>query len=167
MRWSPGPKQRNYPLLALSFNHRRAAFYGCFEKNPWHPMVVQTLKQGLRRARILHKDTPNYVIKWMCDEHNRHHSGSGVTPLAIVEEALNLEASWRRKCSTEGITTRHSEYQRLYDGFVRNQSSLFRESISLFQDAKSLGHTMQNFESQKEFEDSFRLGCRFVLARRP
>ena len=116
-------------------------------------MVVQTLKQGLRRARILHKDVPQYIVNWMCDEHNKHHSGSGVTPLALVQESLKIEAAWRAKCAKDAITTRHATYQKIYDGFVRQQSYSFKESIQLFQDAKSLGHTMETYEILKEFED--------------
>lgn len=123
------------------------------EKQPDHPMIQQTLKQGLRRARILHKSTPQWVIKWMCDEHNRHHSGSGVTPLALVSEALELEGSWKKKCTTEGITTRHSEYQKIYDAHVRHHSPTFRDSINLFSDAKSLGHMLEAFDALKQFED--------------
>ena len=117
-------------------------------------MVVQSLRQGLRRARILHKETPDYIINWLCDEHNRHHSGSGVTPLAVVQESLKVEGMWRRKCTSDGITTRHADYQKLYDGFVRQQSTTFRDSIQLFQDAKSLGHAMEMYDIMKEFEDS-------------
>lgn len=155
MRWSRGPHQHNWPLLALSYNHRRQAFYDAYKEQPQNPQVQATLKNGIKRARILHKDTPNFVVEWLCSEHNLHHTGSGETPLGIVDKALKAEASWKRKCSNEGITSRHPQYQQNYDAFVRSEAPLFKDSITLFQDAKSLGHTLGANNLIKEFED----GC--------
>jgi len=139
-------------LLALSFNHRRAAFYGCHAKDPNHEMVQQTLKQGLRRCRCLHKNTPQYIVTWLCAEHNRHHKGSGENALGLVQEALAIESSWRKKCCTDSITTRHPSYQKLYDSFVRKESNTFKESITLFGESKSLGHALEQWDIYKAFE---------------
>ena len=154
LRWSRGPRQHNWPLLALSYNHRRQAFYDAFKEQPENTQVQATLKAGIKRARILHKDTPDWVVKWLCSQHNLHHTGSGETPLGLVENALLIEASWKRKCAADGITTRHPNYQQQYDSFVRSQAPLFKESISGFQDAKSLGHSLEANSIRKEFEES-------------
>ena len=153
LRWSRGPKQHNFPALALSFNHRRQAFYNACKEQPNHPQVLQGLKTGLRRARMLHKDTPDFVVDFLCSEHNLHHTGSGETPFGLVEKALKTEAAWKRKCSDEGITSRHPEYAKQYDAFVRATCPAFKDSIVSFQDAKSLGHTLESREVLKEVED--------------
>ena len=152
LRWSQGPKQQNFPLLALSFNHRRAAFYNCHAKDPHHKMVEQTLRQGLRRCRCLHKSTPSWVIEWLVGEHNRHHRGSGETALALIDEALRIEAQWRKLCTKEGTTTRHPQYQKMYDDFVRKESVTFKESVTMFSEAKSLGHCLESNDIYTEFQ---------------
>lgn len=152
LRWSRGPKQQNYPALALSFNHRRQAFYNAFKEQPNHPQVQLGLRQGLRRARLLHKDTPDFIVEHLCAEHNLHHAGSGETPFGLVEKALKVEAMWKRKCSDEGITSRHPAYQQTYDSFVRANCWAFRENIAAFADAKSLGHVLEQRGVAKEIE---------------
>eukprot|EP00435_Cladocopium_sp_Y103_P046343 s120_g13.t1 len=81
-------KQRNYPLLALSFNHRRAAFYQARAKDKGHPMIQQTEAKGLRRCRILSASTPDIYIEWLCNQHNKYHRGSGQTVCGIMSEAI-------------------------------------------------------------------------------
>ncbi len=116
-------------------------------------MVQQTLQQGLRRCRCLHKNTPQWAIEWLCGEHNRHHKGSGETALGLIDEALRVEAAWRKKCTTDGITTRHPNYQRTYDDWVRNESETFKESVNLYTEAKSLGHALETWDVAKDFEE--------------
>lgn len=116
-------------------------------------MVQQSLKQGLRRCRVLHKSTPNYVVDWLCSEHNRHHSGSGETALGVMAEALKVEASWKRKCAVEAITTRHTEYQKMYDSFVRKESTTFQESVQYYSEAKALARTLETYDVQNPFQE--------------
>ena len=114
--------------------------------------MKQNLKTGLRRARVLHKDTPDFIVDWLCSQHNLHHAGSGETPLGIVEKALKVESSWKRRCANDGLTTRHPDYQKLYDSFVRGESALFKDSITAYSEAKSLGHALESWDIYGEFE---------------
>ena len=157
LRWSTGPKQRNFPLQALSWNHRRAALYNCWEQDPQHPMVQMALKQGLQRCRVLHKNTPSYVIEWLVAEHNKHHRGSGLTVMSVVHDALKAEAAWHKHCSDKGITTKMPHYQRQYDSYIRTHFSTFQESINAFQDAKALGRALSQYDMLGDFEDPFPL----------
>lgn len=115
-------------------------------------MVEQTLRQGLRRCRCLHKSTPSWVIEWLVGEHNRHHRGSGETALALIDESLRIEAQWRKLCTKEGTTTRHPQYQKMYDDFVRKESMTFKESVTMFSEAKSLGHCLESNDIYNEFQ---------------
>ncbi|CAJ1394904.1 unnamed protein product [Effrenium voratum] len=153
LRWGKGAKARNYPLLCLSYNHRRQAFYNAYSRDPQHPMVQQALQHGLRRARVLGKDTPNFVVEWLCSEHNRHHQGSGETVCGLLGESLKVEASWKKRCALEGITARNPNYQKLYDAFVRTHSEAFKETVTAFGDAKSLAHTLEFYDVYSEFQD--------------
>ena len=155
MRWSKGPKQHNFPLLALSYNHRRAALYQAHAIDAQHPSVQMALKQGLQRCRILHKNTPDYVVQWLCQEHNRYHAGSGATVSAVIQEAMGQECRWKKKCCDEGITTRLPNYQKRYDDFVRSGSGTFSDSVKQFQEAKILGHSLQSYDLLGAFEDGF------------
>ena len=166
LRWGKGAKARNYPLLCLSYNHRRQAFYNAYSRDPQHPMVQQALQHGLRRARVLGKDTPNFVVEWLCSEHNRHHQGSGETVCGLLGESLKVEASWKKRCALEGITARNPNYQKLYDAFVRTHSEAFKETVTAFGDAKSLAHTLEFYDVYSEFQAGPRRGgARWRLSR--
>ena len=109
------------------------------------------IEQGLQRCRVLHKDTPDYVVAWLCMEHN------GQTVMALVHEALKAEAAWRRRCTQDGLTTKVPTYQRQYDNFIRVQFTTFSESVNLFAAAKTLGHSLQAAEVLGEFEDRVKI----------
>ena len=111
------------------------------------------MQQGMQRCRVLHKDTPDYIIRWLCNEHNRHHRGSGATVSSVIAEALADEAKWKQKCTDEGITSKLPNYQKRYDAFIRQNSSFFADSANQFQEAKSLGHSLQSLELLQQFED--------------
>lgn len=55
-------------------------------------------------------------------------------------------------CTKDGITTRHEGYQRLYDAFVRKESLTFKDSVTYFQEAKSLAHSLGTYDVWDEFE---------------
>ena len=116
-------------------------------------MVSQTLEQGLRHARVLSADTPDFVVSWLVSEHNRHHAGSGDNVLSLVSDALQVEANWKRRCADTGMTSRAANYQKHYDTFVRQGSPTFAENVTSFSDAKSLGHTLQQWEIYHAFEE--------------
>lgn len=116
-------------------------------------MVQQSLKQGLKRRRVLHKSTPNYVVEWLTSEHNKHHSGSGETALGVIAEALKVESAWKRKCVSETITSRHENYQKLYDNFVRHESATFADSAQYFSEAKALARTLETYDAQSDFQE--------------
>lgn len=69
-----------------------------------------------------------------------------------MAEALRVEASWKKKCSTTGTTSRNPEYGKLYDQHVREYSSEFASSLLLFNEAKSLAHSLETYGLAKEFE---------------
>lgn len=139
-------------------------------------MVQETLKKGLRRCRILHKDTPNYVVEWLCSGHNKHHKGSGQTPFGIMKEAVKVESAWKRKCASTGMTCRNPEYQKHYDHFVREASSEFVNNVQLYNEGKSLAHSLESYDVAQEFEARSSVGsslsvfccpvCRFAWTRR-
>ena len=140
-------------MLALSFNHRRAAFYSARAKDKNRPMIQQTEAKGLRRCRILSASTPDIFVEWLCQQHNKFHKGSGQTVCGILSESLKIEASWKKRCISTGMTSRNPEYQKIYDAFVRENSTDFQQNITLYNDAKSLAHSLESYDIAKEFEE--------------
>lgn len=120
-------------------------------------MVHQTKEKGLRRCRILSKNTPDYIVDWLCTEHNKHHRGSGQTVCGILHEALKIEAGWKKRCTAKGLVSRNPEYQKHYDAYVRETGSdSFASNINLFNESKSLAHTLESYDLLTEFEEEGR-----------
>lgn len=51
------------------------------------------------------------------------------------------------------MTSRNPEYQKIYDAFVRENSTDFQQNITLYNDAKSLAHSLESYDIAKEFEE--------------
>lgn len=115
-------------------------------------MIKQTEAQGLRRCRILSAETPDVFIEWLCGQHNKFHKGSGQTVHGLLAEAVKIESGWKKRCSTTGMTSRNPEYQRHYDLYVREASSDFQQNVQLYNETKSLAHTLSHYDLGKEFE---------------
>jgi hypothetical protein len=158
LRWSAGEKQRNYPLLALSFNHRRAAFYQAHAKDKGHPMIQQTEAKGLRRCRILAASTPDIYVEWLCNQHNKYHRGSGQTVCGIMQEAIKVESGWKKRCSSTLLNSHNPMYQKMYDAYVRETSPDFQQNLQLYNEAKSLAHSLEAYGVAKEFEACLGIG---------
>ena len=70
-----------------------------------------------------------------------------------MNEALKIEAAWKRKCSAEAIFVRQDGYQQVYNNFVRKESATFADSVQYFMDAKALAHTLESYGADAEFQD--------------
>lgn len=107
-----------YPLLAVSFNHRAEAFYQAFSQSPDMPTVAGVSEKGLSRVAVLHYGTSERVVSKLVKLMNQYHGGSGDSFLDYMEESLQLEASWKSHCKANRITTHNPKYLALQQEYV-------------------------------------------------
>ena len=102
-------------MFALSYNHRAAAFYRADAQAPDNKMVESVRLRGLQRVRVIAHWTPEAVMKFLSNVHNRFHKGSEASVLELCHSALSLEASWRQSCERTGLTYSNPSYQKSYE----------------------------------------------------
>lgn len=86
---------KEWPIEAITFNHRQMAFYKAYEENPNAPAVVGTLDRGLRSVRMLSSHCPDYLVRDLVRLHNLSHGGSGLHMFDLIDSALELEQAWQ------------------------------------------------------------------------
>ena len=119
--------EHELPLQALSFNHRAEAFY---RANVDHPesLFVQSVKdKGLTRVPVLHHGTSERVLSRLVKVMNAFHEGSGDSMLDYLDEALELEASWKCYSSINRITTHNPRYLSLQQTYVLQMAVLWQQ----------------------------------------
>ena len=111
-QWA-GP-DRQLPVLAITFNHRREAFYRAWERDESRSGPLQsTQSSGLRDCRMLASHTPGYLVKALVHIHNMSHTGSGWSMWDALDHALELECEWSAYASEKGISAAHACYPQL------------------------------------------------------
>ena len=111
--WSNDSKE--FPIFALSYNHRASAFYRADAEHAANANVVAVRTRGLKRVRVLAAWTPEPVLRFMAAVHNRFHQGSGASVVELCHSALHVEASWRQSCERTGLTYSNPKYQKTYE----------------------------------------------------
>lgn len=93
------------PVQALTFNHRRAAFYKAYRESPTSAAVLATKQKGLKGCRMLSHKCPVYLVKELVRLHNLSHGGSGYTFWDMLDHSLDLEEQWTAHSSGKGISS--------------------------------------------------------------
>ena len=96
---------RSLPVLAITFNHRREAFYRADEIAPNCSAMMATKAHPLQGCRMLAHDAPIYCVKELVKLHNLSHGGSGLNIWDMVDHSLELEQQWSVYAQEKGITT--------------------------------------------------------------
>ncbi len=89
-------------------------------------------------------------MKWLCEEHNAHHGGSGETPLGLVRECLEAEASFH--CQKGGLSTKDPKYAEKYSKYINDHFRRFSGHFQTFEDGKALGHKFEKYDLWVSFE---------------
>lgn len=99
---------RSLPVHAITFNHRREAFYRADEIAPNCPPMIATKAHPLQGCRMLAHDAPIYCVKELVKLHNLSHGGSGLNMWDMVDHALELEQQWSAYAQERGISTNNA-----------------------------------------------------------
>ena len=146
MVWRSSDKQ--YPLMALGFNHRAEAFYRCDTEHPENKCVMDAKARGLKKVRVLHWDTPEHIALKVVSLLNQFHEGSSENHFDIMQEALKLEAAWKASCCVTKLNSYNPKYQSAYEEFILAKSSSSEYSGHFkakqpYYNAISLAHSLQ------------------------
>lgn len=96
MKWRTSDRQ--YPVLALGFNHRAESFFRCDAENPSNQNVIDARQRGLRKVRILHWATPEPIICKLVALLNMFHQGSAENHFDVMQEASVLNMYMQLDC---------------------------------------------------------------------
>ena len=108
----------DYPLYAVSFNHRAEAFYQADQGFATSPTVIGVREKGLARVSVLHSGTPERVVSKLVRLMNQYHEGSGDSFLDFLDESLSLESEWKAHARQNRITTYNPKYLQKQQEFV-------------------------------------------------
>lgn len=147
--------EKSLPVAAITFNHRREAFYRADLEAPNAPAMLSTKAAGLKQCKMLASDTPTYLIKELVKVHNLSHTGSGVNIWDLIEHALDVERQWTVHCREKGISsTNGAAYAKMYEDFLLARTDKFA-TWKPFEHSKALAHRLEDFK----ISDSFRHWC--------
>lgn len=142
-------EDEQFPVKAITFNHRQMAFYRAFEENPTAPAVVGTKERGIKSVRMISSTCPPYLVKQLVHLHNLSHGGSGVHIFDLLDGSLEIEQAWQAKCHKTGLTaTNAAAYQKHYEEFLFEKSDKFG-TYKAFEATKSLAHRLADFGLMK------------------
>lgn len=171
MMWSS--KERQYPLLALAFNHRAEAFYRAdCELGETNCQVAAVREKGLRRIPVLHHGTSERICKKLIQLMNQYHGGSGDSFVDYMEEALSLQAVWKAHATTSRITCHNPKYPQLQQQFIlaAARSADFNGYFKCWEhikDCVSLANTLNRLGIKESFEEWCNCNVEFLEAMVP
>lgn len=97
-------EEQDLPVLAITFNHRQAAFYRADQEHSESAALQSTRNRGLKSVRMLKHNCPIYLVKELVKLHNLSHGGSGFHMWETMDHALEIEDEWAVKCNLTGLT---------------------------------------------------------------
>lgn len=131
-----------WPVKAITFNHRQMAFYRAYDENPTQA-VLDTRDRGIKSVRMISHDCPVYLVKHLVHVHNLNHGGSGLHIFDLLDSALDLEQAWQAQCQSTGLTASNAAaYQKHYEDFVFTRSDKFT-TYKAFESTKALAHRLK------------------------
>ncbi len=147
--------EKSLPVAAITFNHRREAFYRADQEAPNAGAMLSTKAAGLKQCKMLAFDTPTYLIKELVKVHNLSHTGSGVNIWDLIEHALDMERQWTVHIREKGITSANgAAYAKMYEDFLLARTDKFT-TWKPFEHSKALAHRLEDFK----ISDSFKNWC--------
>ena len=102
--------EQDLPVLAITFNHRQAAFYRADQEHPEAPAMQSTRSRGLKSVRMLKHTCPIYLVKELVKLHNLSHGGSGFHMWETMDHAMEIEEEWAVKCASTGLTASNASH---------------------------------------------------------
>lgn len=157
--------EKQLPVEAITFNHRREAFYRADKESPDAPPMVSTKATGLKQCKMLMSTTPVYLIKELVKVHNLSHIGSGVNIWDLIDHALDIEKAWTVHCRERGITSANGgAYAKLYEEYLMSRTDKFT-SWKPYEACKALAHRLEDYQISKVFRDWCQCHMSFLDSR--
>ena len=157
------------PKLLLTWGTLTNAVYISFTDDPLNPQVALTVQQGLKDCVVFRRDTPDDVLRWLRDYHNKFHSGSSQSFAELLDEAVLVESGWLVHKELNHITARsgtgEASYEKLYAAWLdKNWSDMFK-TYSVFASAKAFRHLLDGNGYYTDFKKWVGESCDFLDPR--